>query len=55
MAAHMKDKGIYHGTRTTATHAPSIPSMEDVGSAAYRRRLAALAEMSMRRRAKVDE
>jgi len=36
MAAHMLRKGIYHGKRTTTTHAPAIP-VNETGSAAYRR------------------
>jgi hypothetical protein len=37
MAAALRRKGIFHGVRTTKTHAPSIPSLDDTGSAAYRR------------------
>lgn len=40
MAAHLVKSGYPHGRRKTSTHAPCVPSMADVGSAAYRRRLA---------------
>jgi hypothetical protein len=37
MAAHLKAQGIYHGKRLTKGLS-NIPSLQDVGSAAYRRR-----------------
>lgn len=37
MAADMKAKGVFHGKRQSVTHAPPVPAMNDVGSAAYRR------------------
>lgn len=37
MSAHLKAKGILHGIRMSSTNAPCVPSMRDVGSAAYRR------------------
>lgn len=37
MAAHLKKMGIFHGIRRTHTRCEPIPSMRDVGSAAYRR------------------
>lgn len=40
MAANLRSKGIYHGVRRTTTHAPPRPAATDVGSAAYRRRMA---------------
>lgn len=40
MAAHLVKSGYPHGRRKSTTHAPCVPSMADVGSAAYRRRLA---------------
>ena len=40
MAAHLRASGFPHGKRKTSTHAPPVPASGDVGSAAYRRRLA---------------
>lgn len=40
MSAHLKATGYPHGKTATHTVAPTIPSMKDVGSAAYRRRQA---------------
>lgn len=40
MAADLKARGIFHGRRLTRTCAPCVPSMGEVGSAAYRRLLA---------------
>jgi hypothetical protein len=40
MAGHLVKQGYPHGRRKSATHAPTSPSMQDVGSAAYRRRKA---------------
>lgn len=37
MAADLLRRGIWHGKRTTVTHAPAIPDPTQVGSAAYRR------------------
>lgn len=36
MAADLVKRGIWHGKRTTQTHAPAIP-VNEAGSAAYRR------------------
>lgn len=38
MAAFLVKSGYPHGRRATSTLAPPVPSMRDVGSAAYRRR-----------------
>ncbi len=40
MAGYLKAHGFPHGKTATSTHAPPVPSMRDVGSAAYRRRVA---------------
>jgi len=37
MAGHLKVMGYPHGRTATTTHAPCVPKMSDVGSAAYRR------------------
>lgn len=39
MAAHLVKSGYPHGRRKSTTLAPPSPSMKDVGSAAYRRRM----------------
>jgi hypothetical protein len=39
MARHLVQAGYPHGRRASVTHAPPTPSMKDVGSAAYRRRV----------------
>lgn len=41
MAAHLKATGFPHGKRRSVTHAPPVPGKGEVGSAAYRRRVAA--------------
>lgn len=40
MAAYLVKSGYPHGRRMSTTCAPCAPSMKDVGSAAYRRRVA---------------
>lgn len=40
MAAHLVKAGYPHGRRKSTTLAPPVPSPRDVGSAAYRRRMA---------------
>lgn len=40
MAADMAARGIYHGKRTTKPHHCNYPALNEVGSAAYRRRQA---------------
>lgn len=40
MAAHLKATGYPHGKRKTSTNCPPIPNRLDIGSAAYRRRVA---------------
>lgn len=40
MAADMVARGIYHGKRTTKPHHCNYPALNEVGSAAYRRRQA---------------
>lgn len=40
MAADLRRRGIYHGRRLTAPLSTPIPSINDTGSAAYRRRIA---------------
>lgn len=44
MAAYLKKSGYPHGRRFSTTNAPCVPSMQDVGSAAYRRRVAKIIE-----------
>ena len=40
MASHLVKSGYPHGRRKSVTNAPCVPNMSDVGSAAYRRRIA---------------
>ena len=40
MSAYLKRSGYPHGRTATTTHAPPVPKFTDVGSAAYRRRMA---------------
>ena len=37
MAADLVRRGIFHGKRMNSTLAPPVPSLSEVGSAAYRR------------------
>lgn len=40
MSAYLSKSGYPHGVRATSTLAPPVPKSGDVGSAAYRRRMA---------------
>ena len=48
MSAHLKASGYPHGRRMSHTLAPTVPSMGDVGSAAYRRRVAKIVKENAR-------
>ena len=39
MASHLKKLGIYHGKRMTSPTHNNYPSQDEVGSAAYRRKM----------------
>lgn len=50
-AAHLRSRGIFHGRRLTSGLS-NIPSMSDIGSAAYRRLMAKTTASNVARNAK---